>query len=72
MEPHDASEMPHSMPSCKHLKEDRRHVNLTLKDISLHNQGDTPRGTYAPSQALEYKSSTKVLRREVKSRHDMK
>ena len=66
LELHDAFEMPHSTPPCKRLKEDRRYVNLTLKDMRIHNQGDTAHGTYASCQALEYEISTKALKRKVK------
>ena len=67
LEPHEVSELPHSMPPYKRLKEDWRPVYLTLRDMSLHIQDDTAHGAYAPSQVLENESSTKVLKRKVKS-----
>ena len=71
LELHDAFEMPHSTPPCKRLKEDRRYVNLTLKDMSLYNQYDTAYGTYASCQALKNESPSSDLMRKVEMCHEM-
>ena len=62
MEPHDDSEMPHSMPPCKRLKKDQRHGNLTLKNTSLYSQDDTAYGNNAPCKALRNETSMTVQR----------
>ena len=60
------------MPPYKRLKEDRKPVYLTLRDMSLHNWDDTAHGTYAPCQALQNKIPSADLMREVKMCHEMK
>ena len=64
--------MPLGRPPFKRLKKDRRDANLTLEDISLHNQDDTGHRTYTPCQALRNETSMMDQLRKVKVCHKMK